>query len=110
MSATTVDLAPPEINFGGVPVGFAAPLWWGFGTEDDPEDLTGRAVQLLLWPGTPDQDAHTPTVDGPAGSVTWPVPALPDTTPYVLLISEGSGGPLIPRVRGQITPGVRRRA
>ncbi len=107
MAETNVDLAPPTINFGGVPMGIDEPLWWGFGTEDDPEDLTGRQAQLILSPGTASQTRLTPTVNALDGIVTCPSPSITSSVLYVLLLQDTPGGRMKARAQGRITPGRR---
>lgn len=88
-------------------MGLQDAVYWGLGTEDDPEDLTGRDVQVVLNPGRTDQTRHTPTVDPLEGGIYFTPPLLTDSTRYLLLVAETPGGRLDPAVRGEITPGDR---
>ncbi len=105
--AENVYLGPAEINFPDPPIGIREILWWGMGTDDDPEDLTGRGAVVVLSPGTPSQTRITPTIDALEGGIWCPVPDLSGSIAYVLLVQDTPGGRYKARARGRITPGVR---
>lgn len=102
VTPTEIDHSLPTIDHVGLARGIGQVIRWGFGEEDTPEDLTGRAAWIVLHPGQRDQNTVPCTV-----ADHWVTYAIDEGdwasgAAYVLLVQKTAGGTRDGRCQGRL--------